>query len=172
MATDTEIKYRRVTAVQTVTWVEWDERQRRFEHHVLRAAYGNRDAETGDMPETALAHLDKVVADEVKYGTGSGTPRVLPEEDYADWIADERQKVAPEMALSDEQIKAMTADNLMAALTQNNALAPRVIALEEQRTRPRKPILAHANRILAAQAGEDVSLADKPAGNLLTLSEP
>jgi hypothetical protein len=147
------------TAVQTVTWVEWDDKLRRFSHNVLRGPSGTMPAQTGEIPDHVVVALEKISADEIKNRTGTGAPRILDPEDYEAWVSHEVVRAGPENALSDDQINALKADDLMAQLNRNPALADRVLDLEQTRKYKRKPIISLAERLIALENGEDISLA-------------
>jgi hypothetical protein len=146
------------TAVQTIMWNVWNERERQYVHTTLHQGV------TGEVPDDVVARLERLTEED-------GTPRILSPEDYEAWTSATVTAASPVNALSDAQINAMDAQALVGQLNQNPAMAARVLELENSRDKPRKPIISLSERIIAAQQGEDVSLANEDSSTKLTPAE-
>lgn len=150
----------RMTAVtDRVTWMEWDDRLRQMVHKTLRRG------ETGEVPDEVIARIESLRDKEFEdHRTGrvvdhrAGHVRLVPEDDYEEYISDAQVSSTPEAQFTDEQIQSWKTDDVIAHLNQTPALAERVLALEEERKTRRKAVLEFAQRVLDAQDGGDVSL--------------
>lgn len=165
----------RMKAVTTVTWSEWDDRTKRMEHKTLHPANPVRgtEAEVADVPDEVVARVEKIRAEELRLnerrrsGRSDGHPidhraghvRWLPEDEYDEYMSSAVTPAAAQ-AFTDEQIAGWDADATIAHMNQDPSLARRVLDLEDDRKPRRRAVAAHAQRLIDAQDGEDVSLAD------------
>jgi hypothetical protein len=145
-----------VAVDHAVTWTEWDERTRSYVHKVL--TQGNE----ADIPDEVVARFEKMPEKKYENQYINTNPRVLSPEDYAAWTDTKFIERDPILSITDEQLKAMPAETLMAKMNILTGLAPRVLDLEKRRNPQRKPIIAHAERLLEASSGGNVSLVDAP----------
>lgn len=137
-----------------VTWTEWNEKLRAFHHASLRR--GQR----GEVPEEVIEHLKQASEEKDAYGRPvDGRPRLLSPEDYEAWNSTEAVRREPVNRFSDEDIQHMQPEDLLAKMNSIPGFAQRALDLENEREKPRKPIIGHAQRVLDAEKGDDVSLA-------------
>jgi hypothetical protein len=154
-----------MVATELVLWQEWDERLRQYVKKSLK------QGQTGDVPDEVVARVEALTNSDTADIYDRGRPRLLTPDDHAAWTNTNIIAADPVLSITDEQINAMTADELLAKLNQLPALAARVLELEKARKYTRKPIVAHAERLIAAAEGEDVSLADQSVAAGLIPSE-
>ena len=125
-----------------VTWMEQNDATKAWEHHA-----GFR-GETHEMPDHVVARFKQLQESD-------GRPLVGTAEEYEDWTRQEAAAVVKPGELSDEQIDAMTPNQLLAAMNANNALASQVLELEGRKkasgSRSRRAIVEHAQRIVDAR---------------------
>jgi hypothetical protein len=151
----------RMTAVtDRVTWTEWDERLRRMEHKTLR-----RD-ETADVPDEVIARIEQIQKKEVEDHLAgrvidhrAGHARLVPEEEYDDYRSTAAAAADPLNRFSDDDIRTWDTDTAVAHMNQLPGIAQRVLDLEEERKPRRRAVTAHAQRLIDATKGSDVSLA-------------
>lgn len=123
-----------------VGWTVKDPDTKQLSHQ-----YGFKGQEV-DIPDHEIARHQK-------HTEKDGRPRVGTAEEYEDWTAEQALEEMTPGELSDAQLTAMTPDQLVAAMNQNNGIAERVLELEDARPgRNRKPIVDHAQRLIDARA--------------------
>lgn len=107
-----------------------------------------------EVPDEALEKWDRDRYHQSR-GHRRGVPIYLPEDEFEGWTSTEAS--AAQLTYSDEQLKQMTAEQLIALVNQTPSIAQRVIDVEQDRRYTRKAVVEHAQKVIDAQAGEDVS---------------
>jgi hypothetical protein len=145
--------------VDAVTWTAWDDKSRQFVHHTLHRG------ETAEVPDEHVARINQIQDKEIREHVAgrvvdhrAGHPRLVPADQYDEYVSSVTTATLPENQFTDEQIRSWGADDTIAYLNRVPALADRVLALEEDRKPKRRAVIAHAERVKAAQDGDDVSL--------------
>lgn len=148
------VEYKDMVVVDhMVTWMEWDDRLKAYVH------FSGRRGQQVSVPDHVVAKMEKVTDERDGYGRPvDGRPRMLAPDDYEAWTGKQAVAADPIYALSDDQLMSMGPDDLLAKMAQVPGLSDRVLDLENARDKPRKPILAYAERVSAAHKGDDVSL--------------
>jgi hypothetical protein len=151
-----------VCACDVVTWQQWDERLRAFHF------YSAKRGEEFDLPEDVCRQfeLDAEKVD-VNGRLLDPRPRVLSPEDYATWTNKVLVKQDPVLSVTDDELKSMDPELLLARMQTLPGLAKRVYELEQKRQPQRKPVLAVAKRMMEAEEGADVALSDPEPAALL-----
>ncbi len=159
-----------VAGTDRVTWMEWDERLRQMVHKTLRRG------ESGDVPDEVVARCELIQAKELEDHLAgrvidhrAGHVRLVPEGEYGEYTSEVVLHADPVARFTDEEIRGWDVNTTVAQMNQTPGLAARIVELEESRTPPRKTVLAHAQRLIDAQEGRDVSLAGEPAAEAVQL---
>lgn len=174
----------RMTAVtDAVNFNEWDDRQKK---HILRTM---RKGQTADVPDEEVARIEQLRQDELDAndrrrsgGLGDGHPvdhraghiRWVPEDEYEEYTSTVQAETDPLARFSDDEIRGWDADQTIAQMNQIPGMAERVLELEQERKPRRRAVVAHAQRLLDAREGKDVSQApaeETETGPLLPASE-
>jgi hypothetical protein len=143
----------------------WDEKTRSYLH------IDHKAGEEVELPDEVAARIDYVTHHPKADPRDRGRLRIIPVEDYDDWVAEQNAAGRPENQLTDDQLASMPGNDLIAAVNTTPGLAERVLELEQQRPRPRKQIVEHCERVISAGDGGDVSLADEQPNQLLPAEE-
>lgn len=160
----------RMKAVSTVTWTEWDDKLRTMTHKTLHPAdpARGRDAEVADVPQEVIDRIEALREREVKDHLAgrvidhrAGHVRLVPEDEYDEYTSAAEAQRDPLNQFSDDDIRSWDADTTVAHLNQTPGLADRVLELEKDRKPTRRAVVAHAERVKKAAAGDDVSEADR-----------
>lgn len=152
-----------VVLEEAVSHATWDEKLRQKDRQTWHG--GRRSpGEVHEIPDEAYERFtsDKAVNDP-RRGARRGLPLVLDADEWEAWNSTERA-AAGQVAVTDDQLKQMSAPDLIATLNNYPHLADRVIALEQERRYTRKAIVEHAEKVREAQAAvEDGRDADVSA---------
>lgn len=150
-----------MTAVQhAVCYSEWDDRQKVRVHKTLRRG------ETANVPDEEIARVEaireKELADHLAgrhVDHRAGQVRWVPKDEYDEYTSTAAVERDPISQFTDEEITAWDPETSVAQMNRLPGLAQRVLDLEEQRKPRRRAVVAHAQRLLDASDGGDVSLA-------------
>lgn len=106
--------------------------------------------ETVDLPDDTVARFRQLTAKD-------GLPRIGTQDEHDAWVRSSAAPSVTDVAYTDIQLKAMTAEQLTALLTQHNHLAYQILGLEEVREQPRQSLIDHANGIIDTLEGRQSS---------------